>query len=84
MKSTAKKPASRPTGLDDISESQDQMDDLLGLCSGRFTGRFKVVNLFMDCPIIIIWTSPLSFLGQSRVILKFNSVIRWHFSKQTE
>ena len=40
VKSTAKKPA-KPAGLDEVSESQDQMDDLLGLCSGRFTGMFK-------------------------------------------
>ena len=38
VKSTAKKPA-KPVDLDDASESQDQMDDLLNLCSGRFTGK---------------------------------------------
>ena len=38
MKSTAKKPV-KPAGLDELSETQDHMDDLLDLCSGKFTGK---------------------------------------------
>ena len=38
----------------------------------------------MDFPIIIIWVSPLLFLGASGAILKLYSFLRWKFSKQTE
>ena len=37
----------------------------------------------MDFPIIIIWVSPLSFLGASGVILKFYSFFQLNSSKQT-
>ena len=38
----------------------------------------------MDSPIIIIWVSPLSFLGAAGVILKSKFTFRWNFFKQTE
>ena len=38
----------------------------------------------MDFPIIIVWVSPLQFLGALSVIFKFYSIFRWKFSKQTE
>ena len=37
----------------------------------------------MDLPIIILWASPLSFLGTSSVILIFYFIFRGNFSKQT-
>ena len=38
----------------------------------------------MDFPTIIIWASPLSFLGALGVILNFYLIFRWNFFKQTE
>ena len=38
--------------------------------------KFRFTHIYrMDCPIIIIWVSPLLFLGASGVIFKFYSGI---------
>ena len=37
----------------------------------------------MDFPIIIIWMSPFSILGESGVIFHFYFIFHWNSCKQT-
>lgn len=57
--STAKKPKSKPYMGLDMDSSQDNYDELLGLCSGRFQGLYF---MHLDGKYILIWQQILFYL----------------------